>query len=189
MWASLTCAPVRLETDEAPRYLYIIEDITARRQIEEQLRISEARHRLIADNAIDVIATLDLAGAHLQVSPSVEKLRGFTPEEPSGSARKRSSQPALGGTIRPASTGCGPTSEAGRPIQNFRGELEQRCKDGSTVWTDVSASPLLSPDAASSRSSACPATSASANATRAGCRTPTPPPRPPTPPRASSWPT
>jgi PAS domain S-box-containing protein len=145
VWASLTCAPVRLATEEAPRYLYIIEDITARRQMEEQLRISEARHRLIADNATDVIVTMDLAGAYTYVSPSVEKLRGFTPKRPSGSARKRSSRPTRWRSCRPTSRGCADL-EAGRPIENFRGELEQRCKDGSTVWTDVSANPLLSPD-------------------------------------------
>jgi diguanylate cyclase (GGDEF)-like protein len=33
---------------------------------------------------------------------------------------------------------------AGRPPQSFREELEYRCKDGSTVWTEVLAIPLLS---------------------------------------------
>ena len=146
VWASLTCAPVRLETDDAPRYLYIVEDITTRRQMEEQLRISEARHRLIADNAIDVIATLDLAGRYTYVSPSVEKLRGFTPDE----ALRQSQEDVFTGaslvTIRGYFSRLRADLEAGRPIQNFRGELEQRCKDGTTVWTDVSANPLLSPD-------------------------------------------
>ena len=146
VWASLTCAPVRLETDDAPRYLYIVEDITTRRQMEEQLRISEARHRLIADNAIDVIATLDLAGRYTYVSPSVEKLRGFTPEE---TLRQRQEDVFAGAsltTIQAYFNRLRADLEAGRPIQNFRGELEQRCKDGTTVWTDVSANPLLSPD-------------------------------------------
>jgi PAS domain S-box-containing protein len=38
VWASVTCAPVRVDTEEAPRYLFIVEDITARRQIEERLQ-------------------------------------------------------------------------------------------------------------------------------------------------------
>ena len=146
VWASLTCAPVRLETEEAPRYLYIIEDITARRQIEEQLRISEARHRLIADNATDVIVTMDLAGAYTYVSPSVEKLRGFTPEEAFRQSQEEVFSADSVATVHAYFTQLRADLEAGRPIENFRGELEQRCKDGSTVWTDVSANPLLSPD-------------------------------------------
>ena len=146
VWASLTCAPVRLATEEAPRYLYIIEDITARRQMEEQLRISEARHRLIADNATDVIVTMDLAGAYTYVSPSVEKLRGFSPEEAFRQRQEEVFSADSVAIVQAYFARLRADLEAGRPIENFRGELEQRCKDGSTVWTDVSANPLLSPD-------------------------------------------
>ena len=38
VWASLTCAPVQVEREGAPRYLTIVEDITERRQMEERLR-------------------------------------------------------------------------------------------------------------------------------------------------------
>jgi diguanylate cyclase (GGDEF)-like protein len=33
---------------------------------------------------------------------------------------------------------------AGRPPSSFRGELEYLCKDGSTIWTEVMAHPILS---------------------------------------------
>lgn len=146
VWASVTCAPVRVDAEEAPRYLFIVEDITARRQIEERLQISEMRHRLLADNAIDVIMTMDLYGRYSYVSPSVEKLRGVTPEE--------ALQQSMADVLTPDSLavaeayfeGLRADLDAGRPLAAFRGEIEQRCKDGSTVWTDVSASPLLSTD-------------------------------------------
>jgi len=146
VWASLTCAPVQVDSEEAPRYLVIVEDITARRQMEERLRISEERHRLLADNAIDVILTMDLEGRFSYVSPSVERLRGYTPDEVM--------QQSMADILTPDSLAVAEayfaqlhaSVAAGLPPAHFRGEFEQRCKDGSTVWTDVTASPLFGAD-------------------------------------------
>ncbi len=53
-----------------------------RRRAEAVLAETEARYRLIAENASDVIWLFDLAqNRFTYVSPSVEHLRGFTPEE------------------------------------------------------------------------------------------------------------
>lgn len=146
VWASVTCAPVRVDTEQAPRYLAIVEDITARRLMEERLRISEERHRLLADNAIDVILTMDLEGRYAYVSPSVEKLRGYTTDE----VMKQSLEDTLTResfeVARDYLARLHAKLAAGLPPEPFRGELEHRCKDGSTVWTDVTASPLMSAD-------------------------------------------
>ncbi len=146
VWASLTCAPVHVADDAAPRHLVIVEDITARREMEERLRLSEERHRLLADNAIDVILTLDLNGRYSYVSPSVQRLRGYTVDE--------AMQQSIGDVLTPESfaiadaylSGLKASLAAGQPLAPFHEELEQRCKDGSTVWTDVTASPLVSAD-------------------------------------------
>jgi PAS domain S-box-containing protein len=146
VWASVTCAPVQVGHEEAPRYLAIVEDITARREMEERLRISEERHRLLADNAIDVILTMGLDGKSSYVSPSVEKLRGYTAEE----ALQQSLAEMLTADSLVIAEGylanLRSSLDAGLPLPHFRGELEHRCKNGSTVWTDVTASPLLSTD-------------------------------------------
>ena len=146
VWASVTCAPVQVDSEESPRYLAIVEDITARRQMEERLRISEERHRLLADNAIDVILTMDLEGRYSYVSPSVERLRGFTIDEVMGQSMEEALTPASLLIVRAYFGRLHANLAAGRPPEHFRGELEQRCKDGSTVWTDVTASPLLGTD-------------------------------------------
>ena len=48
---------------------------------EELLKVSEERHRLLAEHANDVIWTMSADGAITYVSPAVESMRGFTPEE------------------------------------------------------------------------------------------------------------
>jgi len=146
VWVSVTCAPVQVDADGPPRHLFIIEDITARKQMKERLRISEERHRLLADNAIDIIKTMNLEGRFFYVSPSVEKLRGFTADEVISQSLEEVLTPDSLTIAHAYFEKLRANVEAGLPLENFRGELEQRCKDGSSVWTDVTASPILNTD-------------------------------------------
>jgi len=146
VWISLTCAPVQVETEATPRYLAIVEDITERKQMEERLSISEERHRLLADNAIDVILTMDLEGRVSYVSPSVEKLRGFTPDEVRAQRLDQMLTPASLLIAQSYLRELRTSIKSGEPIGHFRAELEQRCRDGGTVWTDVTANPLFGSD-------------------------------------------
>lgn len=50
-------------------------------ETETQLRQSEERYRLLAENARDLIWTMEPNGAISYISPSILELRGFTPEE------------------------------------------------------------------------------------------------------------
>jgi len=58
-----------------------IEDITDRRRMEEELRASEARYRMIAENAADILITIDLEGRFTYVSKQFEPATGYTAEE------------------------------------------------------------------------------------------------------------
>jgi PAS domain S-box-containing protein len=58
-----------------------VRDISTRVQAESDLRKRERQYRLLADNAIDVIWTVDMDLHYTYVSPSVEKFRGFTIQE------------------------------------------------------------------------------------------------------------
>lgn len=42
---------------------------------------SGTRYRLLAENAYDVIWTMSLDGTITDVSPAVERMRGYTPQE------------------------------------------------------------------------------------------------------------
>ncbi|MFT3760882.1 ATP-binding protein [Thauera sp.] len=65
VWVSLSFAPVQVETEQAPRHLGMVEDITVRVEMEERLRVSEARHRQLADEAAAANAAKSEFLAHM----------------------------------------------------------------------------------------------------------------------------
>lgn len=59
----------------------VFKDQTESLRAQEQLAQSEARYRLLADNASDVITVTDVTGRIEYISPSVEHVLGFPPED------------------------------------------------------------------------------------------------------------
>lgn len=61
--------------------LAILQDITERNVPKTPSVTAKEEYRLLTDNMVDVIWTMNPQGTFTYVSPSVERLRGFTPQE------------------------------------------------------------------------------------------------------------
>jgi PAS domain S-box-containing protein len=106
---------------------------------QEVLAASEAKYRLLAENTADVIWIFDTTTMRFTyVSPSVERLRGYTPDEVLSQSLDEVAAPAsLAGPIRelPGRLQAFLEGDPSATIQTH--EVEQLCKDGSTVWTET----------------------------------------------------
>jgi diguanylate cyclase (GGDEF)-like protein/PAS domain S-box-containing protein len=145
-WQSSNVKPIRDASDQITAVIGVGRDITQRKQAEEKLLLSEARYRLLSDNARDVIWTLASDGSVTYVSPSVEQTRGYTPQE--------AMQQTIDQVLTPESVALNveylnsmrADLAAGRRPKPFRGHMEYLCKDGSTYWCEVMATPILAED-------------------------------------------
>jgi diguanylate cyclase (GGDEF)-like protein/PAS domain S-box-containing protein len=146
IWVEITATGIYSYDGSFIEVLGITRDIRERKRMEEQLRISEQRHRLLADNAIELIITFDAHGRATYVSPSVEKLLGYTiPEVMEQSLDKILPHDNIAQAdidIKQMQT----ATEAGLPLENFRRDFVIARKDGSHVWAEVTATCMLNPE-------------------------------------------
>lgn len=80
-WELATISPIIDDTGVITHLVEIKEDITVRKLMEESLRASEERYRMLVDNQTDLIIRVDLEGRFLFVSPSYCTMFGKTEEE------------------------------------------------------------------------------------------------------------
>lgn len=111
--------------------------------LKESLMRCEDRYRLLSETMQEVVWVLDAESRMFTyVSPSVQKLRGYTPEEimalPMDDALTEESRQLVRSSLKMRLKEF--QSEAHQSDKVSVSEVEQPCKDGSTVWTEVSTS-------------------------------------------------
>ncbi|MGV8079774.1 MAG: PAS domain S-box protein [Syntrophales bacterium] len=116
-----------------------IHDVTDRRRAEEALRESEHRFKLITEKMTDIVWIADMNLRTVYVTPSVEKVLGFTPEERMGQSIEEQFTPdslafgleAMARELALEEQGLGDPDRTATLV------LEYRHKDGTTRWMET----------------------------------------------------
>ena len=137
-WLQGYIYPVRDDAGRVSEVVVIEEDITERKQAEERLRASEQRFRSLVQHASDIITVVDEAGVITYLSPSVERILGYTPDELLGSRSLERIHPEDAALVRAffaellATPGVNPSME-----------IRLRHRDGSWRYMEATGNNLL----------------------------------------------
>lgn len=139
--------PLYLETFANPildkqgnieKILFVSRDVSQRKQVEEALRESEERFRLITENTLDLIKLLDSNGIHTYASPSHEKVLGYKPSDYLGKTVFMDTHHEDLIKLQKAFARLTLSKEADTV------EIRKRTADGDWIWMDASMTPVLS---------------------------------------------
>lgn len=144
---SVECSVSRVELENHAHLLVVVRDISDRVRLTEELRRSEERYRLIAENTIDMIWLADIAtGRFTYVSPAARRVRGIAPEELLGRPMTAALTPEAQLRVATDFPARVAAFNAGNPnARHATDELELVRSDGAVRQIEVSTS--LMPDA------------------------------------------
>ena len=122
----------------------ILRNITQYKESEQKLKASEKKYSFLADNMADMVWIIDLNMKLRYVSPSIQRLLGFTPEERKNKDLKIMLTPqTLSLVLHKYRYDI--TREYNMQSENERGvilETEYYHKNGSTVWMENNIKPI-----------------------------------------------
>ncbi|MBL8061424.1 MAG: PAS domain S-box protein [Anaerolineales bacterium] len=135
-WETATIAPVLDQNGRITNYVAIKEDITARREAEEQLRkLSQA-----VEQSANTVIIMDREGNIEYVNPTFTAITGYSPAEAIGNPPRKLMNPGTG-DFREA--------EWWKTVTNgkiWHGEFQNHRKDGTAFWESASIAPVLDVD-------------------------------------------
>jgi diguanylate cyclase (GGDEF)-like protein/PAS domain S-box-containing protein len=135
VWLSATCHAV-----DPDMVVVGLREVDAQVRARISLERAEARYRRLTEDMQDVVWTLDIETLMFTyVSPSVFALRGYTPEEVMATPMDAALTSEDSTRVRQLLAGRATRQADGSSAERryFVEEVEQPCKDGSTVWTEV----------------------------------------------------
>jgi diguanylate cyclase (GGDEF)-like protein/PAS domain S-box-containing protein len=140
VWIENTSSFIRDENGKPVSILGETRDITERKKAEELLKKSEEQYRLLADHMKDQVWLMDMKLNITYVSPSVERLTGYSSEEIKKLPLKKLLTPeSLEKALKFTSTKMPKAMKVSSKDFVFRTqELEIILKGGQTVWGECS---------------------------------------------------
>jgi PAS domain S-box-containing protein/putative nucleotidyltransferase with HDIG domain len=140
VWIEVKASFLRDDEGKAIGVLGVARDIAERRKAQQSVEESEKRYRLLSDNVSDVIWTMDMKMRLTYISPSVNRLRGYTVDEILVAPAEESFTPESALVARKSiekllKANDALTGQGERRTSTV--ELEMQCKGGSTVWTET----------------------------------------------------
>ncbi|MBD2109714.1 EAL domain-containing protein [Nodosilinea sp. FACHB-13] len=115
----------------------LLAEIQVRQQAEQDLRSSEIRYRLIADNMSDLVCLHNTEGEFLYVSPSVQSLLGYAATDLLGKRLQDFCHPADSDCIQLQFQPLPEQGESSTSCYRFR------CQSGHHIWLETLAKPVL----------------------------------------------
>ncbi|MFZ6747560.1 sensor domain-containing phosphodiesterase [Undibacterium sp. Ren11W] len=119
------------------RAAHLVSIAIERNQAAENLRESEAHFRLLAEDASDVVWKQDINNLFTYISPADERMRGYRADEVIGHHfSELLTEEGVAIVARKLQEKRTP-DQRDKPIASTTFEVQQRCKDGRLIWTEI----------------------------------------------------
>jgi PAS domain S-box-containing protein len=147
-WLSCSARPLKDDRGAVTAYIGTLTDITPQREAMEELRRSQERITLLASSMEDVISLHDTGWRTLYVSPSLERLLGYTP----GDALSGDFGTRVHSEDRPAVERARDRNVRGHATRTQYRALH---REGRWVWVETTATPIVGGDGKVARIACC----------------------------------
>lgn len=125
-----------IENDEVKGFYVIARDVTERRKVEEALRESEEKFRTLFETSIEGILASDINGKNVLVNPRMAEMTGYSVDQLMNMNFEQ---------LLPSDEMHDHSLKMEERMKGISSIYERRLltKDGSIIWTLVSAAPIL----------------------------------------------